>query len=96
VRNGEGTAYSNLQLQFTVNLQDRHRECSLKKTRKKKYLDVKNLELINGTWVASEIEMTITINKHTLYEILLKLVDIKFNQDLDANFFSVKRIEKEL
>jgi len=57
---------------------------------------VKNLELINGTWVASEIEMTITINKHTLYEILLKLVDIKFNQDLDANFFSVKRIEKEL
>ena len=57
---------------------------------------MKNLELINGTWVASEIEMTITINKHTLYEILLKLVDIKFNQDLDANFFSVKRIEKEL
>jgi len=57
---------------------------------------VKKLELINGIWVASEIEMTIPINKHTSHEILLKLVDIKFNQDLDADFFSVRRIEKEL
>ena len=68
----------------------------LKETGKKKYLDVKKLELIDGIWVASEIEMKTTINKLTLHRTLLKLADIKFNQDLDDDFFSVRRIEKGL
>ena len=68
----------------------------LKETGKKKYLDVKKLELIDGIWIASEIEMKTTINKHTLHKTLLKLTDIKFNQDLDDDFFRVRRIEKGL
>jgi len=63
---------------------------------KKKYLDVKKLELIEGIWVATEIEMKTTQDKKVLHKTVLKLSDIKFNQDLDSSFFTVRRIEKGL
>jgi outer membrane lipoprotein-sorting protein len=68
----------------------------LKETGKKKYLDVKKLEKIDGIWVATEIEMKTTKDKNTLHRTILKLDDVKFNQDLDDAFFSVRRIEKGL
>lgn len=66
----------------------------LKESGKKKYLDVKKLEEIDGIWVATEIEMKTTRDKVTLHRTILKLEDVKFNQDLDDSFFSVRRIEK--
>jgi len=63
---------------------------------KKKYLDVKKLKLIEGIWVATEIEMKTTQDKKLLHKTLLKLSDVKFNQDLDSTFFTVRRIEKGL
>ena len=68
----------------------------LKETGKKKYLDVKKLEEIDGIWVATEIEMKTTQDKNTLHRTILKLEDVKFNQDMDDAFFSVRRIEKGL
>jgi len=68
----------------------------LKETGKKKYLDVKKLEKIDGIWVATEIEMKTTKDKNTLHRTILKLDDVKFNQDLDDAFFTVRRIEKGL
>ena len=68
----------------------------LKETGKKKYLDVKKLEKIDGIWVATEIEMKTTKDKQTLHRTILKLDDVKFNQDLDDAFFTVRRIEKGL
>ena len=68
----------------------------LKETGKKKYLDVKKLEEIDGIWVATEIEMKTTQDKNTLHKTILKLDDVKFNQDMDDAFFSVRRIEKGL
>ena len=68
----------------------------LKETGKKKYLDVKKLEEIDGIWVATEIEMKTTKDKNTLHRTILKLEDVKFNQDMDDAFFSVRRIEKGL
>ena len=66
----------------------------LKDGGKKKYLDVKKLEKIDGIWVATEIEMKTTKDKKTLHRTILKLDNVKFNQDLDDAFFSVRRIEK--
>ncbi len=66
----------------------------LKETGKKKYLDVKKLEKIDGIWVATEIEMKTTKDKNTLHRTILKLDKVKFNQDLDDSFFTVRRIEK--
>jgi len=68
----------------------------LKKSGKKKYLDVKKLEKIHGIWVASGIEMKTTKDKTTLHKTVLKLENVKFNQDLDDSFFSIRRIEKGL
>ena len=68
----------------------------LKETGKKKYLDVKKLEEIDGIWVATEIEMKTTKDKNTLHRTILKLDDVKFDQDMDDAFFSVRRIEKGL
>jgi len=66
----------------------------LKEKGRKKYLDVKKLEKIDGIWVATEIEMKTTKDKKTLHRTVLKLDDVKFNQNLDDAFFSVRRIEK--
>lgn len=63
---------------------------------KKKYLDVKKLEQIDGIWVATEIEMKTTQEKVTLHRTVLKLQDVKFNQELDDSFFTIRRIEKGL
>ena len=68
----------------------------LKENGRKKYLDVKKLEQIDGIWVATEIEMKTTKDKNTLHRTVLKLADVKFNQDLDDSFFTVRRIEKGL
>ncbi len=66
----------------------------LKKKGYKKYLDVKKLEKIDGIWVATEIEMKTTQDKNTLHRTILKLDNVKFNQDLDESFFTVRRIER--
>jgi outer membrane lipoprotein-sorting protein len=68
----------------------------LKEGGKKKYLDVKTFEEVEGIWVATEIEMKTTKDKATLHRTILKLDDVKFNQDLDDSFFTVRRIEKGL
>ncbi|MBL4608225.1 MAG: outer membrane lipoprotein-sorting protein [Pseudomonadales bacterium] len=68
----------------------------LEDTGKKKYLDVKKLEQIDGIWVATEIEMKTTENKNTLHKTILKLNNVTFNQDLGDAFFTVRRIEKGL
>ena len=61
---------------------------------KKKYMDVKKLEKIDGIWVATEIEMKTKKGKQTLHTTILKLNNVKFNQDLNDNFFTVRQIEK--
>ena len=63
---------------------------------KKKYMDVKQLQQIDGIWVATEIEMKTTKDKLTLHKTILKIQDVQFNQDLDDSFFTVRRIEKGL
>ena len=55
----------------------------LKDFKRKKYLDVKKLELIDGIWVATEIEMKTTQNKNTLHKTILKLDNVVFEQDIN-------------
>jgi len=68
----------------------------LKESDKKKYLDVKKLENIDGIWVASEVEMKTSKGINTLHKTVLKLDNVKFNQNLDDSFFSIRRMEKGL
>lgn len=61
---------------------------------KKKYMDVKKLERIDGIWTATEIEMKTKKGKQTLHATLLQFDDVKYGQDLSDDFFTVRQIEK--
>ncbi len=66
----------------------------VKKGSRLKYLDVKKLELIDGIWVATEIHMATKKGKNTIHKTVLHTSNVKFDQDLGADFFSVRQLEK--
>lgn len=66
----------------------------VKEGNKLKYMEVKQLDKIDGIWVATETHMKTTKNKKTLHRTILKFSDIKFNQKLQEDYFSIRRIEK--
>ncbi len=61
-----------------------------------KYLDVKQLDHIDGIWIGTEIHMTKKKGKETTHKTELKLSDVKFNQDLSFELFTIRRLEKGL
>lgn len=64
--------------------------------KKVKYMEVKKLEEIDGIWVATERWMKTTKNKKTLHRTKMYWNNVKFSQDLDETFFSVRQLEKGL
>lgn len=68
----------------------------LQKGKKVKYMEVKKLEKIDGIWVATERWMKTTKNKRTLHNTKLEWNNVRFNQELDESFFSVRQLEKGL
>ncbi len=61
-----------------------------------KYLDVKQLDRIDGIWIGTEIHMAKKKGKETIHKTELKLSDVKFNQDLSFELFTVRRLERGL
>jgi hypothetical protein len=61
-----------------------------------KYVDVKFLELIDGVWVATETYVTKKKGKKTVHKTILTLNNVKFNQDLEHDWFTIRRMEKGL
>lgn len=62
----------------------------------KKYMDIKKLDLIDGIWVATEMHVTKKKGRDTVHKTILKLSDVRFNQGLDYDLFTVRRMEKGL
>ncbi len=63
---------------------------------KKKYMQVTDMKQIDGIWTALEIEMKTKKGKHTTHATVLKISDVKYNQNLKFDDFTVRRIEKGL
>jgi len=61
-----------------------------------RYMDVLSLELIEGIWVGTEIHMTTKRNRETRHKTVLRLDNVRFNQDLPEELFTVHRLEKGL
>ncbi len=61
-----------------------------------KYLDVKVLENIDGIWVATEMHVTKKKGKKIAHKTILKFKNVRFNQDLDYEMFTTRRMEKGL
>jgi hypothetical protein len=62
----------------------------------KKYMDVKQLDLIDGIWVATEMHITKKKGKHKVHKTILKWSNVAFDQGLEFDLFSVRRMEKGL
>ena len=61
-----------------------------------KYMDVKKLDLIDGIRVATEMHITKKKGGNTAHKTILKLSNVKFNQGLEFDMFTVRRMEKGL
>jgi len=61
-----------------------------------KYVDVRELEQIDAIWVATDTLVTKKKGKETAHKTILTLDKVKFNQDLDADLFTIRRMEKGL
>ena len=68
----------------------------LKKGGRNKYFDVKNLEEIDGIWTPTEMHMTTKKGKKTLHKTVLLSDNVRYNQPLDDDEFSVRQLEKGL
>jgi len=66
----------------------------VKKGKRLKYFDAKKVEEIDGIWVATEMHMTTKKGKKTLHKTVLTANNVRFNQDIDDDFFSVRQLEK--
>ena len=61
-----------------------------------KYIDVKKLAQIDGIWVAEEMHIAKKKGKTLVHQTVLKFNNVKFNQNLDLDLFTVRRMEKGL
>ncbi|MFQ5514110.1 MAG: outer membrane lipoprotein-sorting protein [Myxococcota bacterium] len=68
----------------------------LKKGGKLRYFDVKKLEQIDGIWVPTEMHMTTKKGKKTLHKTVLRSTNVRFNQGLDKDLFTIRKLEKGL
>jgi len=68
----------------------------LKKGGRLKYFEVEELREIDGIQVPVALTMTTKKGRTTLHRTVLRLHDVRFNQDLDDDLFSLRRLEKGL
>jgi outer membrane lipoprotein-sorting protein len=61
-----------------------------------KYLDALKVEQIDGVWTITENTMTTKQGKETLHKTVLRFGNVRYNQKLTEDMFSVRRLEKGL
>jgi hypothetical protein len=65
----------------------------LKKGRRNKYMEVKELEQIDGIWVPTLVTMVTKKGDQTQHRTVLRTSDTKFDQPLNFDSFSVRGLE---
>jgi hypothetical protein len=68
----------------------------LEKGGKLRYFDVKRLEVIDGIWTPLELHMTTKKNRKTLHKTILRMSDVKYNQGLEKDLFTLRQLERGL
>jgi hypothetical protein len=61
-----------------------------------KYVDVKNLEQIDGIWIGTEMHVFKKKGKSVVHRTELRWKNIQFNQNLEEELFTIRRLEKGL
>jgi hypothetical protein len=68
----------------------------LEKGGRLKYFEASRLERIDGIWVPKRLTMTTRKGQDTLHHTVINVSNVKFNQDLDEQMFTVRRLGKGL
>lgn len=66
----------------------------LKEGKKIKYQEMLGVKQFDGIWMSTEYRMKTTKNKITLHKTVMEWSEIQFNQSLDDDLFTVRRLEK--
>lgn len=66
----------------------------MKKGSRMKYFDVKQLEQIDGIWVAIEMHMSTRKGEETLHKTVLYTRNTRFGEERPEDFFTVRQLEK--
>lgn len=61
-----------------------------------KIMDVKKLELIDGIWISTEMHVVKRQGKRVKHQTRLQITNVKFNQNLEDDLFTIRRLEKGL
>jgi hypothetical protein len=61
-----------------------------------KYMQVLSLEQIEGIWVATSMQVTRKRGKQLVHQTLLHFNNVRFNQEMDEDLFTIRRLEKGL
>ena len=61
-----------------------------------KYMDATKIEKIDGIWTITENSMTTKQGNETLHKTVLRFSNVKYNQNLAEDMFTVRRLEKGL
>lgn len=61
-----------------------------------KYVDLRKVEKIDGIWTATDTLVTKKQGKTTVHTTILTLENVKYNQDLEYDVFTIRRMEKGL
>ena len=64
------------------------------KSRRRKFFQVKKLEQIDGIWVATELQAVTKEGRNTVHATILRFQNVRFNQNLNANVFTTRQLEK--
>jgi len=59
-----------------------------------KYMDLRKLGQIDGIWVATDTLVTKKRGKTTVHKTVMTLTNIRFNQDIGYDLFTIRRMEK--
>jgi hypothetical protein len=59
-----------------------------------KFLEVLNLEKVEGVWTATELQMKKTKSNVETHRTILKLFDVKYNQEINDDMFTERQLEK--
>ena len=63
---------------------------------KMKFMEVTKLEQVDGIWTPLEISMTTKQGKRTEHRTILRFHNVKYNQNLSDDTFTLRRLEKGL
>jgi hypothetical protein len=68
----------------------------VKEGKRLKYMKVLGLQEIEDIWTITKMQMVTKKGRKTLHKTQFDFKDIKYNQDLDESFFSVRTLKKGL